>query len=64
MSSARWSQSAGVTFDESMTGVSDCTSMRTCSERMAGNSSWMPRKSNGTRAPVAGSVFMPIVPPV
>lgn len=55
---------AGLTFDESITGSIVNTSMPMFRLWRVGNSSKMPLKSNGTRAPVVGSGFMPIVPPV
>lgn len=57
-------QLAGVTFDESITGSIVSTSMSTLSRLSDGNSSYMALKSNGTKAPVSASFFMPIVPPV
>jgi len=38
--------------------------MSTLSRLSDGNSSYMALKSNGTKAPVSASFFMPIVPPV
>ena len=64
MIAARGSQLRGLTFDESITGSIVNTSMPMFRLWRVGNSSKMPLKSNGTRAPVVGSGFMPIVPPV
>ena len=40
------------------------TSISTLRRLSEGNYSYIPLKSKGTKAPVASSVFIPIVPPV